>query len=474
MRWTVKLELVRDDGVTAIHQLATITRPIVDLRPEEIGLTMEEGRALVQDVERVMIADQVHAYTLCCRACPDCGRLQHYKDTRTKCVQTVHGAYRFRGRRIRSCPCQIKLGYSPAFFPLSELIPRRTTPEVRYLFAELGARIPYREASEVLKVCGYGRMRAGRMTIWRHTVALGGVISDQQREAGCVYKESRHPVRGVSIGIDDTYVRSQLREGSRQLQVTGGRLERNGKLAERFAFVSSAPGWTRDQFTRMLRQHGIGATARIRVITDGDDGLRNFVQRTASADVTQQLDWFHIGMRLERLRKTVQMPMTYREFIHNPGVTEPPERRVFKVRDYLWRGRAWRALLQLRRLRRDARRWGFKRPDQVSDAVRRLDRTIDEFCGYIAGNRRAVPNFAKARAAGKRISTAHVESVMNHVINHRMSKKQQMRWSPGGANCLLQVRTELLNGTLLGRYRSWHQRFRSRSRYTPCAATSAP
>ncbi len=70
----------------------------------------------------------------------------------------------------------------------------------------------------------------------------------------------------------------------------------------------------------MLRQHGIGATARIRVITDGDDGLRNFVQSTASADVTQQLDWFHIGMRLERLRKTVQM-------LHElPGIRPQPRR----------------------------------------------------------------------------------------------------------------------------------------------------
>jgi hypothetical protein len=219
-----------------------------------------------------------------------------------------------------------------------------------------------------------------------------------------------------------------------------------------------------------LCEHGIGATARIRVITDGDDGLRNFVQSTASADVTRQLDWFHIGMRLERLREAVQMPMTYREFVRNAGVTEPLEQRVSRVRDYLWRGRPRRALLQLRRLRRDARRWGFGRPDRVSDALRRLDRSIDEFCGYIAGNRRAVPNFAKARAAGRRISTAHVESVMNHLINHRMSKKQRMRWSPSGANCLLQVRTELLNGTLLARYRSWHQRFRSKSRYTPSTA----
>jgi hypothetical protein len=41
---------------------------------------------------------------------------------------------------------------------------------------------------------------------------------------------------------------------------------------------------------------------RIRVITDGDDGLRNFVQSAVSADVTQQLDWFHI-VRRESLRR---------------------------------------------------------------------------------------------------------------------------------------------------------------------------
>jgi hypothetical protein len=33
---------------------------------------------------------------------------------------------------------------------------------------------------------------------------------------------------------------------------------------------------------------------------------------------------------------------------------------------------------------------------------------------------------------GTRISTAHVESAMNHLVNHRLNKKQQMRWSPEG------------------------------------------
>jgi hypothetical protein len=155
-----------------------------------------------------MIADQIHAYTLCCRECPDCGSVQHDKDVRTKCVQTNHGGYRFRERRINTCQCQVKRGYSPVCFPLGELIPRHTTPEVRYLFAELGARMPYREASGLLEVCGFGRMRASRTTIWRHTIALGKLIDFQQRKAAQEAGAGRRRAcRGVSMGIDDTYVR---------------------------------------------------------------------------------------------------------------------------------------------------------------------------------------------------------------------------------------------------------------------------
>ncbi len=323
MRWIVKLDLVRDDGVTETRELGTISRPAADLQPEDVGLTLAEGRALIGDIERAMIGDQVHIYTLSLRHCPDCGQLQHFKDVRTKCVQTVRGAYRLRGRRSRACPCQVKLGYSPAFFPLSELIPRRTTPEMRYLLAELGARMPYREVSTVLTACGFGRMRAGRMVAWRHTVGLGRMIHQQQCAANREPPpRGRRRVRGLSVGIDDTYVRSQS-EGSRQFQVTGGRFERNGRLAERFAFVSSSPDWSPQQFSGALREHGIVPGDPIRVISDGDDGLRHFMQNTISANVTQQLDWFHIGMRLERLRKAAGLPICYSEFIRNMDADAP-------------------------------------------------------------------------------------------------------------------------------------------------------
>jgi hypothetical protein len=55
-------------------------------------------------------------------------------------------------------------------------------------------------------------------------------------------------------------------------------------------------------------------------------------------------------------------------------------------------------------------------------------------------------NYNHPRIAGERVSTAHVESTVNQLVNWRMCKKQQMRWSAAGAQLLLHVRTA--NGRL--------------------------
>jgi hypothetical protein len=178
-----------------------------------------------------------------------------------------------------------------------------------------------------------------------------------------------------------------------------------------------------------------------------------------------QLDWFHIGMKLELLRKAVVMPVTYQEYLEDPHAFDPLQRRISRLRDALWRGRSWQALLQFAWVRGDIDRWAAEHPGRCADSVRRAKKVIKEIRYYVCGNRRSLPDFAKQRAAGHRISTAHVESVMNHLVNHRLSKKQQMRWSPAGAHYLLQVRAELLNGTLTDAYRVANPRFRGSSRF---------
>jgi len=47
-----------------------------------------------------------------------------------------------------------------------------------------------------------------------------------------------------------------------------------------------------------------------------------------------------------------------------------------------------------------------------------------------------------------RFGTSITEGTANFLINRRMNKSQQMRWSRRGADLLLQVRCAVYNGTL--------------------------
>lgn len=76
-----------------------------------------------------------------------------------------------------------------------------------------------------------------------------------------------------------------------------------------------------------------------------------------------------------------------------------------------------------------------------------LDQLAD-FRRFLYANAPSLINYNLARLAGERISTAHIESTVNSLVNWRMSKKQQMRWSPLGAQHLLHVRTAILNDRL--------------------------
>ena len=179
----------------------------------------------------------------------------YFKETRTKRVQTVFGAFRFRDRRYWACDCRDHPDEFRQEFPLGEIIPRRTTPEVSYLFAELGAGMPYRAASQVLKTCGFGDMRASHMAIRRHTLAIGRELEAQLPDAADGQSDrAPEAAKSLVVGIDDTYVKHRERLVARQFQVTAGRVERNGKLGSHFAFVSSKPGWTDSFFHGFLLQ----------------------------------------------------------------------------------------------------------------------------------------------------------------------------------------------------------------------------
>lgn len=70
-----------------------------------------------------------------------------------------------------------------------------------------------------------------------------------------------------------------------------------------------------------------------------------------------------------------------------------------------------------------------------------------------------IPNYGERYCYGETISTAFVESTVNHVISKRMVKKQQMRWSPKGAHLLLQIRIRVFNEELRSTFHNWYLEF---------------
>jgi hypothetical protein len=72
-------------------------------------------------------------------------------------------------------------------------------------------------------------------------------------------------------------------------------------------------------------------------------------------------------------------------------------------------------------------------------------RAVDE---YLRGQAAWLVNYAERFRAGERVGTSITEGTANFLVNRRMKKSQQMRWSRRGADLLLQVRCAVYNGTL--------------------------
>ena len=78
----------------------------------------------------------------------------------------------------------------------------------------------------------------------------------------------------------------------------------------------------------------------------------------------------------------------------------------------------------------------------------RLWHALLDIDGYLRGRSNWLVNYSKRYRAGLRVGTSITEGAANFLVNRRMNKSQQMRWSRRGADLLLQVRCAVYNGTL--------------------------
>ena len=94
-------------------------------------------------------------------------------------------------------------------------------------------------------------------------------------------------------------------------------------------------------------------------------------------------------------------------------------------------------------------------------------RALDD---YLTGQCDWLVNYGERHRAGLRVGTALTEGTANFLVNRRMNKSQQMRWSRRGADRLLQVRCAVYNGTLGS---DFGQRFHAANDALPQVAAAA-
>jgi hypothetical protein len=87
----------------------------------------------------------------------------------------------------------------------------------------------------------------------------------------------------------------------------------------------------------------------------------------------------------------------------------------------------------------------------AAESLAQLDYRARELVAYVEANGGSTINDGARHRQHKPVSTATAESAVNQVINQRMCKRQQMRWSPQGVHLLAQLRCAVINGDLVER-----------------------
>jgi hypothetical protein len=397
-----------------------------------LGLSLAEAKLLLAGVQQEVVAAQARDHAVRRPSCRSCGGACHVKDYRHHRIATLCGQTTVRLPRFRCTACgELEAGVDwPSHC--------RSTPELDRLQAHLSALMTYRVAAEVLEQMFPIDAGGDHETLRRHTLKLGAQLQH------CPVVRPATPAAAISISVDSTFIRC-CEDGERHLEVRIGTAETDAGGRQVFGAVARSETDFVAVIGRTLDSVGRTEATTLTGFTDGCPGLRSILA-TAGITTPPILDRFHIAMRLQHLEQAAG------------GLsTDDPARReakavivteVDRLHCRLWNGKAKDAQLSIERIRKvmhafqgePAGRRSAAPSSQLWSALLVLD-------GYLVGQSDWTVNYAERHRAGLRVGTAITEETANFLVNRRMNKAQQMRWTRRGANLLLQVRCAIYNGT---------------------------
>jgi hypothetical protein len=273
-------------------------------------------------------------------------------------------------------------------------------------------------------------------TVRRRTLVVG----EQLRDTAAA--EPAAPAAAITLTLDSTFIRS-CEDGQRPLEVRLGNVETSDGARQVFAAVAKTDTAIVALIRRGLADVGKTADTELTAFTDGCSGLRSIL---VNAGITKPpgLDWFHIAMRLQHAEKTAgTLPVDTPERENARAVIVA---EVDRLHWRIWNGKD--AKLTLERIRQVMPVFQGQGDRKRDPSSRRLWTALREIDHYLTSQSAWLVNYAERHRAGLRVGTSLTEATANFLVNRRMTKSQQMRWSRRGADLLLQVRCAGFNGKL--------------------------
>ena len=165
MKIRIQVIIEHDDETseTIVEEIGCIQRG--HPRPETLGLTLEEGKALLGNIQREMVKQQIAEYVDEHRACRDCGRPHRRNGRHHITYRTLFGKMRLESPRFYTCPCQLREKKSCS--PVVQLLPERTAPELRYLQTKWASLMSYGLTVDLLEEVL--PLETNYASVYRHT-----------------------------------------------------------------------------------------------------------------------------------------------------------------------------------------------------------------------------------------------------------------------------------------------------------------
>jgi hypothetical protein len=432
MGWVLRLVEIGVEGSGRSIDVMEISRPgdLGDIA--DLGLTLAQGKQLVALVQQEIVTAQSRDHAAQRPPCRSCGAACQVKDYRPHQIATVFGQVTLRLPRFRCAGC----GGTEAGVNWPSHC--RSTPELDQLRAHLATLVPYRIAAGVLE--HFLPIEAGitHETLRGCTLKLG----EDLRDAAAAEPAGVAPA--ITVSVDSTYIRS-CEDGQRHLEVRLGNVETSNGARQVFAAVAKTDTPIEALIQRGLKEVGHTADTELTAFTDGCPGLRSILVN-AGVTAPPYLDWFHIAMRLQHAEKTAStLPVDTPERENARAVIVA---EVDRLHWRIWNGKAKDAKLTLERIRQVMPVFQGQGDRKRDPSSRRLWTALREIDHYLTSQSAWLVNYAERHRAGLRVGTSITEGTANFLVNRRMNKSQQMRWSRRGADLLLQVRCAGFNGKL--------------------------